>query len=126
MAQFTTANARLFAARAVEKRQKLALYRQNPPDLSPVQPDQEARQTASDTLELIRNITATLRNEPEIAPDRLDLLTRSLERLWKIYAHAAQVPQPAHRKESRQSRSGQPIDLEPVSFAVLEPAPSVA
>lgn len=121
MPQFTAANARLFAARAVEKRQQLALYRQTPPDQSPVLPDQNSKEVATDTLDHFRNISRRLRESTRMPPDEVDALTRSMERVWKIHAHAAQIPQPAHRKEQRK-RSGETIDLEPMPIAVLPDA----
>lgn len=45
-------------------------------------------------------------------PDDVDKLTRSMERLWKIHAHAAQIPLPHPVKISRRN-SGTAIDLEP-------------
>lgn len=81
-------------------------------------PDSGAQEIASQTRSQIAAIDSRLARAASMDAETLDLLSRAKERLWKVLAHAAQIPQPAHRKESRQRR-GEAIDLEPVPISVL-------
>jgi hypothetical protein len=120
MALFSAANARSFALKSVERRKQLALKRYEPAAPEPLPAEQGARKVASDTLEEIKTVLGRLNREPGMAPDKLDLLTRSLERLWKIHAHAGGIPLVAPRKEKR-GRSGEAIELMPTIELLPEP-----
>ncbi len=127
MALFTAANARLAAARSVESRRKRALQRFQTPVDNPLPTDHQALQIASQTRAQIQAIDTRLTRAATMDAETLDLLTRAKERLWKVLAHAAQIPQPAHLKPERKRRQ-ETIDLEP-SFNLLpepaEPSPMI-
>ena len=120
MALFSTANARSFALKSVERRKQLALQRYEPAAPESLPAGNGASKVASDTLEEIKTVLGRLSREPGMAPDKLDLLTRSLERLWKIHAHAGGIPLVAPRKEKRRN-SGETIELIPTIDLLPDP-----
>jgi hypothetical protein len=115
--RFTRENARDHAIRGNIIRWRKPPSPQTSQSDAPRLPDKSTAKIILQTFEHIQACFKRLTDAPRMPPDELDALTRSLERLWKIHAHAAQIAQPAHVKLERKRR-GDMIDLEP-AFALL-------
>ena len=119
MPLFTRDNAAIMARKA----NLVRWSRPEPPATPPQLPEPGAPEIAAQTRAQIQAIDARLTRASSMDAETLDLLTRSKERLWKVLAHAAQIPQPAHVKQERRRRSDA-IDLEPIPVAVLPDLPA--
>ena len=119
MPLFTRENAAIMARKANLVRWS------RPPEPEPEPPsaagiaEEQTKEIAQATLAEVRNLLGRLRKRPQMAPDKLDMITRSLERLWKIHAHAGAIPLPAPRKEKR--RNSGSIELVPTIDLLPEP-----
>lgn len=91
-------------------------------ELPPIATPNTAKITTQ-TFEHIQACFKRLTDAPDMPPDELDAITRSMERLWKIHAHAGQIAQPAHIKQERRRRQDA-IELEPAFTLLPEPAQS--
>jgi len=127
MPLFTRDNARDMARRANIVRWS----RPKPAPFDPVNhpgiPDPTSKAVAQRTQEQLTALDEAIANllQPgkPIDSEKLDELTKAKERLWKVFAHAAQVPQPGQRRPGRIPTSTQPIDLEPVPVVALPDHP---
>lgn len=114
MALFTRENAREMSRRANLKRwsrPKPEERKSESPAAIPGAFPEIVEPFASQTraqIDKIDSLISTCRNA-----ERLDLLTRSKERLWKIYSHAANIPLPGARKPAKPKPGQISIDISP-------------
>ena len=125
MPLFTRENAAAMARRANVVRWSRPESPPEPPQVTERIPENSATQIALTTLEEIKLVSGLLNDElqshrPDV--ERLDLLSRTKEKLWKVYAHAGGIPIAAPLKQKYRRDTGS-IELVPTIEILPEPDP---